>query len=69
MTAETVWMETLASLATSFMVTLVGIGGENFTASSANMKLHVNVHVSPIKCAVNRLQAMCRHTLEGYAPS
>src|SRR5215472_13793581 len=27
-------METLASLATSFMVTLVDIGGENFTASS-----------------------------------
>ena len=48
-------METLASLATSFMVTLVDIGGENFTASSANMKLHVNVHVSRIKRAVNRL--------------
>src|ERR1700756_4158006 len=36
MTAETVWIETLASLATSFMVTLVGMGGENFTASSVH---------------------------------
>src|ERR1700731_1499787 len=34
MTAETVWMETFASLATSIIVTLVGDRGGTFTAKS-----------------------------------